>query len=135
MGKAVQEMFRWFEFSDIQCLNHLPVDLFLVFQSMNPEGFCDGLEHIEPWIERFVGILEDHLDLFAEMETILSGIGIEWVTIENDLAIAFILQPNDDLTSSGLTRTAFSSETEYFTLSNLKIDIIHSSDECGLFIE
>ncbi len=99
---------------------------------MDDEGFLDDRAHAHARIERFGGILEDHLEIPAQRtQRPLAGAG-DVGAAEVDGAGGGFEQADDGLAEGGFAAAGFADEAEGFAGSDVQRDAVHGAHGAGL---
>ena len=98
--------------------------LFFAHIRMDFEGLLqDGLDLL-PRIERRVGVLEDHLDIFLYRAARLGRELGDILTVIKHLSAGCLVEPQDDLAYGGLATATLPYKGESFALIDIKIDLV-----------
>ena len=102
---------------------------------MNLHRLTDGVSNLQPWIERTVWILENHLDFLpqrGEFRRIKLG---QVLTLENNLALGGFFQLKNTASGGGLAAAGFSHQPQGFTSFDAEVDAIHRFDQRNILVE
>ena len=88
-------------------------------------GFADGHERVQ----RFVGVLEDHLHLAAHVFQGAAGEGGDVLAVEDDLAGGAFFQPHEGEGQGGFAGAAFADDGQHFAAPQGQGDVVDGVDE------
>src|SRR5262245_53921670 len=99
---------------------------------MNDPRFSDNLLNPHTWIQRCVGILEDHLYPPADNLQLSRVSAKDVFTVKQRLAGARLLKAHQGARDRRLAAAALADQPQRFTFVNRKIDPIDGPDETGV---
>ena len=102
---------------------------------MNFKRFGEDGADAEAGIERVVGVLKNHLNLFSVRAEFGTSEGTNGLTLVCDRTGSGIDEANDSATEGCLARTAFPDESEGATLFDGERNIVEGFDHAGLTLE
>src|SRR5699024_7908540 len=96
------------------------------------DPFGDDVPHLHPWIQAGVRVLEDHLDLAAEICSCWPmDQFVDVPVLVPDRATARLVQPDHGTPSCRFPRSRLADQPECLALVDAKRDIVHCSDLAG----
>ena len=96
-----------------------------VGQPVDVNRLADDLAHGHAWVERAVGVLENHLELAATGAQRFTAQLRDVLALEKDAPRRRLKEPDDGAAQRGLATAAFAHEPERFAGSELQAHVIH----------
>ena len=102
---------------------------------MNFKRFGENGADAEARIERVVGVLKNHLNLFSVGAEVGTSQGADDMALVGNRAGGGIDESNDGTAEGRLARTAFADESEGATFFDFEGNIVEGFDHAGLTLE